>query len=61
MKNDFLVERLTMLQEWHAAIDKKIKIGYTEYLSDEHLTKMKQEKLLIKKQIVEIEHNLKGR
>ena len=35
----------------HRELDEKIKEGYTDYLDDASLHKMKQEKLLIKDQI----------
>lgn len=35
----------------HRELDEKIKEGYTDYLDDVSLTKMKQEKLHIKDQI----------
>lgn len=38
----------------HKELDKKIKEGYTNYVADENLTKMKQEKLQLKRQIEEV-------
>lgn len=35
----------------HRELDKQIQEGYTNYLDDAHLVKMKQEKLVIKQQI----------
>jgi len=51
---------LEILKEQHKELEKKIAIGYTHYLDDEHLGKIKHEKLNIKRQIVEIEEKLKA-
>lgn len=49
---------LNELQERHKTLDENIKNGYTNYISDSSLNKMKQEKLMIKRQIVAIEAKL---
>ena len=49
---------LKELQARHKTLDKNIKRGYTNYLGDQHLGKMKQEKLMLKRQIVELETKL---
>jgi len=38
----------------HRELDRKIKEGYTDYLDDASLAKMKQEKLFIKDQIEQL-------
>ncbi len=42
----------------HKMLDENIKRGYTNYLDDQHLGKMKQEKLMLKRRIVELETKL---
>ena len=49
-----LQSHLTRLQERHADIDKAIAKGYTNYISDDNLGKMKQERLYVKRQIEEV-------
>ena len=49
---------LKELQERHCKLDEDINRGYTNYIGDTNLTKMKQEKLMIKRQIVAIEAQL---
>ena len=49
---------LKELQARHKTLDENIKRGYTNYLGDQHLGKMKQEKLMLKRQIVELETKL---
>lgn len=49
---------LKELQEYHKKLDESIVRGYTNYIADDSLIKMKQEKLLIKRRIVELEAKL---
>lgn len=49
---------LKELQERHKILDENITRGYTNYLDDSSLGKMKHEKLMIKRQIVAIEAQL---
>ena len=49
---------LKELQARHKTLDENIKRGYTNYLDDQHLGKMKQEKLMLKRRIVELETKL---
>jgi len=49
---------LKELQVRHKELDENITRGYTNYIGDANLTKMKQEKLLIKRRIVAIEAQL---
>jgi hypothetical protein len=49
---------LQELQKHHKELDESIVRGYTNYISDSNLTKMKQEKLMIKRRIVAIEAQL---
>jgi len=53
-----LEHHLKHLQQRHAELDKKIKDGYTHYLDDEHLGKIKHEKLGVKREISQIEKQL---
>jgi hypothetical protein len=53
-----LQHHLKHLQERHAELEKKIKDGYSHYLDDEHLGKIKHEKLGVKREIIEIEKQL---
>ena len=58
MNKEKLEHHLKHLQERHAQLEKKIKDGYTHYLDDEHLGKIKHEKLGVKRQITEIQKQL---
>jgi len=58
MNKEKLEHHLKHLQERHAELDKKIKDGYTHYLDDEHLGKIKHEKLLVKRDITKTEKQL---
>ena len=49
---------LKHLQERHSKLEKKIKDVYTHYLDDEHLGKLKHEKLGVKREITQIEKQL---
>jgi len=50
-----LQHHLKHLEERHSALEKKIKDGYSHYLDDMHLGKIKHEKLIIKKAIISTE------
>jgi len=47
---------LESLKQQHADLDRKIKQGYSHYLDDAHLQKMKHEKLQIKRKIAQYEN-----
>jgi len=49
---------LKQLQERHAELEKKITDGYTHYLDDQHLSKIKHEKLGVKREITQTEKQL---
>ena len=53
-----LENNLAELEQHHAKLDENIKRGYTNYLDDAHLGKMKQEKLQIKRKIEAIKVQL---
>ena len=55
-----LENHLSQLKEKHADLDKKIKEGYTHYLSDKNLNKMKFEKAAIKREIEITEQKIKN-
>jgi hypothetical protein len=58
MTAEKLQNHLESLKERHAALDKKIKEGYTNYLTDKGMQKMKFEKAAIKREIEEVEQRL---
>lgn len=53
MNKEKLQHHLKHLEERHAELEKKIKDGYSHYLDDEHLGKIKHEKLGVKREITE--------
>jgi hypothetical protein len=55
MDKEKLEHHLQHLQQRHAELEKKIKEGYSHYLDDEHLGKIKHEKLLVKRDITKTE------
>ena len=58
MNKEKLQHHLTHLEERHTALEKKIKDGYSHYLDDMHLGKIKHEKLGVKREITQIEKQL---
>jgi hypothetical protein len=53
-----LEDELSELEQHHRRLDESIKRGYTNYLDDASLGKMKQEKLSIKRSIETIRKQL---
>jgi hypothetical protein len=53
-----LEDELVELEQHHRRLDESIKRGYTNYLDDASLGKMKQEKLAIKRSIEFIKKEL---
>ena len=53
-----LEDELRELEQHHRRLDESIKRGYTNYLDDSSLGKMKQEKLVIKRSIENIRTQL---
>jgi hypothetical protein len=53
-----LEDELSELEQIHRTLDENIKRGYTNYLDDASLGKMKQEKLSIKRSIESIRKQL---
>jgi hypothetical protein len=51
MNKEKLEHHLTHLEERHTLLEKKIKDGYSHYLDDAHLGKIKHEKLGLKRDI----------
>ena len=51
---------LEILKQRHKDLDKKIKEGYSNYLTDKNLNKMKFEKAALKREIAEVEEQLKA-
>ena len=58
MNKDKLQHHLKHLEERHAELEKKIKDGYSHYLDDMHLGKIKHEKLGIKRDIEDTKKKL---
>lgn len=58
MSNNKLESHLAELEAHHTLLDKQIKEGYSMYLDDAELSKTKQEKLHIKRQIESIKAQL---
>lgn len=58
---EHLEYELVRLEKSHKTLDENIDRGYTNYLDDVFLTKMKQEKLMIKRQIDETRARLRNR
>ena len=58
MDRDALENELEELEQVHKQLDKNIDRGYTNYMDDVHLVKMKQEKLIIKRSIENIRKQL---
>ena len=54
MNKEKLQHHLKHLEQRHAELEKKIKDGYSHYLDDMHLGKIKHEKLDIKRDINKI-------
>lgn len=54
--SDKELSHLEQLKLKHRDLDKKIKEGYTSYLSDDSLYKMKQQKLMLKDEIERLEN-----
>lgn len=52
---------LIRLEKRHTMLDTNIARGYTNYLDDVNLHKMKQEKAIVKRQIEETRHRLRNR
>jgi hypothetical protein len=51
-------DRISQLEQRHKQLDESIKNGYTNYLDDVSLSKMKQEKLYVKRQLTELKNNI---
>ena len=58
MDRNILEDELNELEQCHRKLDENIKRGYTNYLDDASLGKMKQEKLTIKRSIETIRKQL---
>jgi hypothetical protein len=59
MNKEKLEHHLKHLEERNALLEKKIKDGYSHYLDDAHLGKIKHEKIFVKREITKIEGKLK--
>ncbi len=58
MNKEKLQHHLKHLEERHTELEKKIKDGYSHYLDDMHLGKIKHEKLGVKREITKIQKQL---
>lgn len=54
MNTEKQLSHLESLLQRHAKLDEEIKQGYSNYIDDEHLAKMKHEKLVLKREIAEL-------
>ena len=60
MDADKLQHHITQLEEKHQLLKQQITDGYSHYLDDVHLGKMKLEKLIVKRQLEEAKTKLKA-
>jgi hypothetical protein len=60
MDAEKLQHHIAQLEEKHQLIKQQIADGYTHYLDDVHLGKMKLEKLIIKRHLEEAKTKLKA-
>ena len=60
MDTDKLQHHIKQLEEKHQSLEQQLAEGYTHYLDDVYLVKMKQEKLQIKRQLEESKDKLKA-
>ena len=60
MNKEKLQHHLDQLKNRHTELEKKIRDGYSHYLDDEHLGKIKHEKLGVKREIAECQIKLKA-
>ena len=58
MNKEKLQHHLKHLEDRHSLLEKKIKDGYSHYLDDIHLGKIKHEKLGVKREITKTEKQL---
>ena len=58
MNKEKLQHHLKHLEDRHSLLEKKIKDGYSHYLDDIHLGKIKHEKLGVKREIAKTEKQL---
>jgi hypothetical protein len=58
VNKDKLQHHLKHLEERHSELEKKIKDGYSHYLDDMHLGKIKHEKLGVKREITQTKKQL---
>jgi hypothetical protein len=60
MDADKLPHHIAQLEEKHQLLKQQITDGFTHYLDDVHLGKMKLEKLIVKRQLEEAKTKLKA-
>lgn len=60
MDKEKIKHHLATLKERHRELDKKINEGYSHYLTDKSMQKMKFEKAAVKREIQEIEQKLEA-
>lgn len=58
MDRNALEDELAELEQHHQRLDENIRRGYTSYMDDASLGKMKQEKLIVKRSIERIRTQL---
>lgn len=58
MNTEKQLSHLESLLQRHTKLDEDIKQGYSNYIDDEHLSKMKHEKLVLKREITELKNTI---
>lgn len=58
MERELLEDELNELEQVHRRLDENISRGYTNYLADANLIKMKHERLIIKREIERVREQL---
>lgn len=58
MNTEKQLSHLESLLQRHAKLDEEIKQSYSNYIDDEHLAKMKHEKLVLKREIAELKSTI---
>ena len=58
MDKSKLEGHIAHLEQQHVRLDKQIAQGYSHYIADENLNKMKQEKAHVKRQLAESKEKL---
>jgi len=60
MNKDKLISHIAHLEQSHTELDQAISEGHTHFMSDKNLSKMKQQRLMLKREIIEAKTKLEG-